>query len=203
MDVSAKQRLCLETCLFTFGGLSGGFAPRHLRRYVARVKMEAFELLKKKCEESNHSVSAREWNQIRKATDYPNFRTVKSWIRDLEAAVAKSFADINFDDLASDNSKIRQLEIDFEWFLTWRVKLTRFPHLVWCDGVEIIELKHYDKLTYIVEAKIWLGPESNVNIEFLCEMKGVITFNKKFDALEDYKFEVAYEKQKFLICKAT
>jgi len=35
MDVSAKQRLCLETYVVTFGGLGGGFAPRHLRRWAA------------------------------------------------------------------------------------------------------------------------------------------------------------------------
>jgi hypothetical protein len=38
MDVSAKQQLCLETCVVTFGGLGGGFAPRHLRRSIARGK---------------------------------------------------------------------------------------------------------------------------------------------------------------------
>jgi len=35
MDVRAKQRLCLETCVVTFGGLGGGFAPRHLNRCAA------------------------------------------------------------------------------------------------------------------------------------------------------------------------
>jgi hypothetical protein len=164
--------------------------------------MEDFELLTTKCKELNHSVSAEEWNQIRKETDYPDFQTVKELICDLEAAVAKGFADINFSLTTSDKSKIRQLEVDFEWFLTWRVKLTRFPHLVWCDGVEIAELKHFDEQTYYIEAKIWLGPESNVNIEFLCEMKGFITLNKKFDELADYIFEISYEKQKYLICKA-
>ncbi len=34
MDVRAKQRLCYLGHLFTFSGLSGGFAPRHLRRYA-------------------------------------------------------------------------------------------------------------------------------------------------------------------------
>jgi len=32
MDVRAKQRLCYLTCLLTFSGLGGGFAPRHLSR---------------------------------------------------------------------------------------------------------------------------------------------------------------------------
>jgi hypothetical protein len=41
MDVRAKQQLCLETCAVTFGGLSGGFAPRHLRRSTAFLKVAA------------------------------------------------------------------------------------------------------------------------------------------------------------------
>jgi len=40
MDVRAKQRLCLLACLFTFGGLGGGFAPRHLSRWAASLEIE-------------------------------------------------------------------------------------------------------------------------------------------------------------------
>jgi hypothetical protein len=35
MDVRAKQRLCLERRPLNSNGLSGGFAPRHLNRYVS------------------------------------------------------------------------------------------------------------------------------------------------------------------------
>ena len=31
----------LSRCLFTFGGLGGGFAPRQLRRYVASLEIDA------------------------------------------------------------------------------------------------------------------------------------------------------------------
>ena len=34
MDVRAKQRLCYQRCPLLFGGLGGGFAPRHLSRYL-------------------------------------------------------------------------------------------------------------------------------------------------------------------------
>ena len=37
MDVRAKQRLCLETCVVTFGLRVGGFAPRHLNRWATPV----------------------------------------------------------------------------------------------------------------------------------------------------------------------
>ena len=37
MDVRAKQRLCLLACPLLFGGLGGGFAPRHLKRYTSFV----------------------------------------------------------------------------------------------------------------------------------------------------------------------
>jgi len=30
MDVRAKQLLCYQTCVVTFGGLGGGFAPRQI-----------------------------------------------------------------------------------------------------------------------------------------------------------------------------
>jgi len=38
MDVRAKQRLSYQRYLVTFGGLGGGFAPRHLNRYALRVR---------------------------------------------------------------------------------------------------------------------------------------------------------------------
>ena len=37
MDVRAKQLLCLLACPLNLSGLGGGFAPRHLSRYVAVV----------------------------------------------------------------------------------------------------------------------------------------------------------------------
>ncbi len=163
--------------------------------------MENFDLLADKCKESGYPVSTREWDQIRKDKDYPTLRTVKKYIDILEVAVAKNFVNADFDKVASDTLKLRQLETDFEWFLTWRVKLTRFPHIIWCDGVEIAKLRNCGELTFYVEAKIWLGPESNVSIEFLCEMKGTITLNKKFDELEEYKLAIIYEDQEYLICK--
>ena len=40
MDVRAKQRLCYLACPLNFGGLSGGFASRHLNRWAFRGKCE-------------------------------------------------------------------------------------------------------------------------------------------------------------------
>ena len=40
MDVRAKQRLCYLACLFNLNGLGGGFAPRHLSRYIASLEIE-------------------------------------------------------------------------------------------------------------------------------------------------------------------
>jgi hypothetical protein len=37
MDVRAKQRLSYQRRLLTFGGLGGGFAPRHLSRSLFPV----------------------------------------------------------------------------------------------------------------------------------------------------------------------
>jgi len=44
MDVRAKQRLCLETRVVTFGGLGGGFAPRQLNRSIARGEIRRFSI---------------------------------------------------------------------------------------------------------------------------------------------------------------
>ena len=39
MDVRAKQRLCYQTYLFNSELRGGGFAPRHLNRYMLRGKI--------------------------------------------------------------------------------------------------------------------------------------------------------------------
>ncbi len=45
MDVRAKQRLCYQTCMVTFGGLDGGFAPRHLKRSTLLGKSKICEIV--------------------------------------------------------------------------------------------------------------------------------------------------------------
>ncbi len=45
MDVRAKQRLCYLACLFSLKLRGGGFAPRHLNRYAASLKMRASSVL--------------------------------------------------------------------------------------------------------------------------------------------------------------
>ncbi len=48
MDVRAKQRLCYERRPLLFGGLGGGFASRHLSRYVALGFDRRFMIVKLK-----------------------------------------------------------------------------------------------------------------------------------------------------------
>jgi len=38
-DVSAKQRLCYQTGVVTFGGLGSDFAPRQFNRSAARARL--------------------------------------------------------------------------------------------------------------------------------------------------------------------
>ena len=46
MDVRAKQRLCLLACPLNSNELGGGFAPRHLKRYIASRKIvREFDLI--------------------------------------------------------------------------------------------------------------------------------------------------------------
>ena len=149
-----------------------------------------------KCKES--LITTNEWNKIREKTDYPNLQTVKKGVLEQEVLLAKNFADIKSFRLNSNS----QLEIDFEWFLTWRVKIAKFPHLIWCDGVIIQSLKRSDGFRFEIDARIWLGPESNVNVEFSCNMNGFVILSKKFDKLENYKLEIEYQKQKYCICKS-
>ena len=40
MDVRAKQLLCYQRRPLSFGGLSGGFAPRHLSRWTATFELD-------------------------------------------------------------------------------------------------------------------------------------------------------------------
>ena len=149
-----------------------------------------------KCKES--LITTNEWNKIREKTDYPNLQVAKQGILKQEAILAKNFANTESFELNSNS----QLEIDFEWFLTWRVKIARFPHLIWCDGVVIQSLKKSDAFRFEIDSRIWLGPESNVSVEFSCNMNGFVILSKNFDNFESYKFQIEYQKQKYCICKS-
>lgn len=149
-----------------------------------------------KCDESLVKIS--EWNRIRRTTEYPTLELIKKLILEKESNLAKNFADV---ESFKFNSR-SQLEIDFEWFLTWRLKIAKFQHLIWCDGVEVKSLKQSGKLRFDIESKIWLGPESNVSVEFLCNMNGFLVLNKNFDKFESYRIEIEYEKQKYCIYKS-
>jgi hypothetical protein len=141
-----------------------------------------------KCKES--LVKINEWNIIRKTTKYPTLGVVKKWILKQESNLAKNFADIKSFKLNSNS----QLEVDFEWFLTWRLKIAKFPHVIWRDGVEIEILKQSGEFRFDIESKIWIGPESNVNIEFLCNMSGFVVPNKHFDKFENYRLDLLRDK---------
>ena len=43
MDVRAKQRLSYRGCPLNSNGLGGGFAPRHLKRWIASCKWKLAE----------------------------------------------------------------------------------------------------------------------------------------------------------------
>ena len=149
------------------------------------------------CNRSARLIGAKEWDKLRKSEGYPNLLILKKWISKLEYSVVKNFAKANI--LSAKQKK--RLEIDLEWFFTWRLKLAQFSHLVWCDGVIIHRLKYLNRGKYEMVGEIWLGPESDVNIEFLCPIEGSFILVKNRKEFDSYKFKIEYESQKYIVCK--
>lgn len=94
------------------------------------------------------------------------------------------------------------LELDMEWFLTWRLKLTDFPERMWCDGVEDLQLTRKDDRSYSMQAKIWIGPE-HVSIEYLCDLFGTITLSQNRQRLKGYWLEIQDKGKTYLLRKGT
>lgn len=148
------------------------------------------------------TINSEQWNKIRsEENEYPNLEVVKKEILQLEEIVAKNFLDLKTALRKRKGRNTSQLEIDLEWFLTWRIKLVAYRTCLWCDGVEISELKSIGDLKFFIDAETWLGPESNVSKEYKCKMTGIISVNRTFNMLESYNLEIDYRNDRISVIK--
>lgn len=155
-----------------------------------------------KSKQFRRTVDTKKWNKIRNTeNEYPNLKSVKKLILEEEKIVAKNFADLRTALQKREEFRSNQLEFDLEWFLTWRIKLVVYRTCLWCDGVEIFDLKPLKERNYFLSTEIWLGPESNVSKEYKCKMSGTIKVNKNFNKLLNYNFEIDYRTDKIFVVK--
>ncbi|PCI44538.1 MAG: hypothetical protein COB51_10085 [Moraxellaceae bacterium] len=82
------------------------------------------------------------------------------------------------------------VEKALEWFLTWRLKLSSYPELMWCDSVEELKLRPLSPKVFQLQAMIRLGPESNVNIIRKCHAVGTFTLDRNGRGFKRYDLEV-------------
>lgn len=159
-------------------------------------------LLPLKLRRFSKTVEAKQWNRIRNQENkYPNLKSIKILILEKEKKIATNFSNVEKSLQKRKDIKVSQLEFDFEWFLTWRIKIMVYRTCLWCDGVEILELNQLNKYEYFLSSEIWLGPESNVKKEYKCKMNGTITINESSDKLLNYNFEIDYRNDRILVTK--
>ncbi len=65
LDVRAKQRLCLVSCPLNSSGLSGGFAPRQLNRYVALGELQRNKKMIAELSDDSNLSAWRWWERRR------------------------------------------------------------------------------------------------------------------------------------------
>jgi len=162
--------------------------------------MEDSNFLKENCEDLGTYLTEEEWNKV-KSPKYPGFEEAKEKILRLEALVAKSIVNFHEKSNQFNSDPVPQLNYDLEWFLTWRAKLARFPHIVWCDGSEVTEYEKIDEQQYQIKANVLLGPESDISTLFECELRGIIEVEPGLNKLHNYHLQITYQGQEYFICK--
>ena len=65
----------------------------------------------------------------RLGTIYASEESLKAHVRKMEERFVRSMKEPDQEEAP------RELESNLEWFLTWRLKLTGPPTVMWCDGV--------------------------------------------------------------------
>jgi hypothetical protein len=108
----------------------------------------------------------------------------------------------NLQNSAPTIEEIGPIQVDMEWFLTWRLKLADFPETMWCDGVQDLQLSQKENRFYRVQARIWIGPERDVSIEYLCELVGTIMLSQNRRRLKSYRLEIDDRGRRYWLRKA-
>lgn len=119
---------------------------------------------------------------------YSNRREMKKIIRQHEERLAKILNNLNSSQDIS--TEVSELEWELEFFLTWRLKLMKFPETMWCDGVEQLKIDKTHKRSFYIEAKIVIGPERDINTLYYCDLFGTITLNQALNCLKNYRLKI-------------
>ena len=117
-------------------------------------------------------------------------------VRTMEERIVRSFNET--DQVESPE----ELESNLEWFLTWRLKLPGPPIAMWCDGVIDLLIQQRGPLEFEINARAYIGPESDVHYPKLCDLSGTILLDVASDRLRRYCLKIDYEGQEFTITEA-
>lgn len=69
---------------------------------------------------------------------------------------------------------------------------------MWCDGVEDLKIISKTDLIYDIEARVWIGKESDVSYIHLCNLQGTLMLNQKLNKLKRYKFYFVYKEKIYI-----
>ena len=132
---------------------------------------------------------------------YSNRRAMKKMVLRQEPRLARCLD--SWHESAADDGGCSRLESEMEWFLTWRLKLADFPETMWCDGVQVVRLTREGGRSFRIQARIWIGPERDVSIEYLRDLAGTITLSQNRRRLKSYRLEIRDNGRTFWLRKAT
>jgi hypothetical protein len=153
-----------------------------------RVK---FAELKRRMQSEEYQQQLRDLNSNREA--------MRQHVLKMESRVARCIAGHVHHSARPTDVGISEIESELEWFLTWRLKLEDLPSVMWCDGVQDLAITQAGGLSYEIEAKAWIGPESDVNVLSLCRLRGMVRLEPNNDRLSSYKLCIDYEGQAYEI----
>jgi hypothetical protein len=133
---------------------------------------------------------------------YGSKEALKEKIRAMEARVVRSTrAIIKAGPHLQDDELLRGLEMDLEWFLTWRLKLEDTSTVMWCDGVIDLAFQVRGDRSYEINARAYIGPESDATTT-LCALDGTIVLDETADQLKGYRLNITCEDRAFAITEA-
>ena len=127
---------------------------------------------------------------------YASEESLKAHVRKMEERFVRSMKEPDQEESPG------ELESNLEWFLTWRLKLTGPPTVMWCDGVLDLCIEQRREHEFELSARAYIGPESKVDYPPLCDVYGTIELNPKDDQLKRYSLNIEYEGQEFTITEA-
>ncbi|WP_196159772.1 hypothetical protein [Reinekea sp. G2M2-21] len=86
-----------------------------------------------------------------------------------------------------------RLSSNLEWLLTWKLKTTLCPILMWCDGLENIKVKRIGKYRMAFRSEIWIGPEDGSGITSKGTITGEIEVRHTGKQLKNYAMVIQHE----------